>query len=367
MSDFDCPVVRIVNPQKHSNADSLSIVEVEGCPVVYRTEDFKEGDLAIYLPIESLIPQNREWVKQHAAHLTFKSNGLHRLKAVRLRKVFSMGMLVPVSALQDSKYRFKDDPVIGEDVKEDLGVVKYEEPEDVVPDPKQAKPKTLWSKVTSLFFRIFPFLKRKPKPRLMPVYDVGHYRKSKLALREGEVVVYTEKIHGCNAAFCLHEGKLYVSSHKVLRRDEDDSIWWKAARKYEIAAKLRLGCYDELAFYGEVYGPGIQDMTYDVPEGDFELRFFDIYDLRTKQWVPYDEAKEIFLQLGLVPVPELYVGAYDPTNIESYADGKSTIAKHFREGIVIRPLSEERQMGPRLVLKLIGQEYLLRKGGTEKH
>ena len=40
MSDFVCPVLKISKIDKHPNADSLSITEVEGCPVVIKTGEF---------------------------------------------------------------------------------------------------------------------------------------------------------------------------------------------------------------------------------------------------------------------------------------------------------------------------------------
>jgi tRNA-binding EMAP/Myf-like protein len=365
MSDFSVDVVRIGTVQKHPNADKLSITEVEGCPVVFRTVDFKEGDAAVYIPIESLIPEGREWVKKHCSHLTFK-RGVHRLKAVRLRKVFSMGMLVPADALQDSTYAFKSNPIFGEDVAAELGIVKYEEPEDA-PTAKPAAPNTRWRRFRTWLAGFVPaFLRRKPKARLMPVYEVSHYRKHKDVLTPGEEVVATEKIHGCNAAMCFTKGKLWVSSHRVLRRSEDDSIWWRAARDYNVAAALRE--FPDLAFYGEVFGPGVQDMPYEIPQGQLGLRFFDIYDMKEKRFLSYDEMLGVLHKAGLVEVPEVYRGPFVPEVLEPLSDGKSTIASHFREGIVIRPVMERRHPRcGRLVLKLVGQEYLLRQNGTERH
>ena len=143
MSEHEVPVVRIGHIERHSNADSLSLTEIDGCPVVIRTTDFKEGDLAIYLPVESLIPEGKPWVKIHCSHLKFKANGFHRLKAARLRGVFSMGMLVPFAALQGSHFLWK----VGDDVAEELGVGYYEELEDIVQEP--GKPKTRWGRFKS--------------------------------------------------------------------------------------------------------------------------------------------------------------------------------------------------------------------------
>lgn len=363
MSDFSVPVVRLGAINKHPNADSLSITEVEGCPVIIRTGDMKEGDLAIYLPIESVIPEGRFWVKEFCSHLKFK-NGVHRLRAVRLRGTFSMGMLVPINVLGDSTLRALDwSKLLGKDsVHEELGVEKYEEPEDH--EPQATLPRTFWQRLKSRFFKLIGYQK-KPAKRLMPVYDVLHYRKSKHLLVPGEQVVATEKIHGCNAALCFTKGQLWVSSHRVLRKIEDDSYWWRAARQYDL--EKTLATMPDHAFYGEIFGPTVQDMSYDIPVNKLGLRFFDILDLKTGQFLSYDELLKTLHDMGLIPVPEVYRGPYDRT-IELLADGRSLIASHFREGIVIRPTTERRHpSGGRVVLKLVGETYLLRKDGSERH
>ena len=46
MSEFKVEVVKIRKIEKHPNADTLSITNIHGgYPVVFRTEDFNEGDL----------------------------------------------------------------------------------------------------------------------------------------------------------------------------------------------------------------------------------------------------------------------------------------------------------------------------------
>lgn len=364
MSDFSCPLVRVGEIKKHPNADTLSITEVEGCPVIVRTTDFQEGSLAVYLPIESMIPEDRAWVKEFCSHLKFK-NGFHRLKAVRLRGVFSMGMLVPSGALHESPVwpTCHFDANLGNDVAGELGVVKYEEPDDEPEAIVEGKPRkrSLWKRFRAWVRRLFGITPPAPKPRLMPVYEVLHYRKHKSMLVPGEEIVCTEKIHGSNAAVCFKDGQLWVSSHRVLRKVEDESIWWRAARIYHLDKALK--DFPDHAFYGEVFGPDVQDMGYDIPAGQLGLRFFDVMDLTTRTFLDYDATDKLLRDLGLVPVPEVYRGPYDPDVVEKLADGKSTIASHFREGIVMRPTKRP----GRLAMKLVGETYLLRKGGTEKH
>jgi hypothetical protein len=363
MSDFSVPVVKLGTISKHPNADTISITEVEGCPVIVRTTDFKEGDLAVYIPVESLIPEDREWVKTYCSHLKFK-NGVHRLKAVRLRQIFSMGMLVPIGALGPGPTPGHGPD--GTDVSLALGITKYEEPEATYqPEQREKKPKTLWQRFVSWARKKLGLVK-KPIPRLMPVYEINHYRKHKAVLTPGEEIVATEKIHGCNAALCFTKGRLWVSSHRVMRPVEDDSIWWRAARQYNLVEKLAK--WPDVAFYGEVYGSGVQDMEYGLKDGEIRLAIFDIMHMPTREFRSHDDIVSVCRTIDLPTVPVVYRGPYDPAVVEPLSDGPSTIAGHFREGIVIRPVVERRHPAlGRVVLKLVGETYLLRKNGTEKH
>lgn len=363
MSDeHQVPVVKIGHIEKHGNADSLSITEVEGSPVVFRTADFKEGDLAIYVPIESLVPEDREWVKIHCSHLTFKS-GKHRLKACRLRGVFSMGMLVPFAALQGAKKLYK----LGDDVMKELGIEKYEEP--WTPEPNQPKPKSLWKRIKAFVFTKILRLKKK-KDGLsdkMTSYGVDHYRKNKHVLLPNEEVVVTEKIHGSCFSACIRKEKLVVSSHHKIRGAEDDSVYWKVARKYDLNTKLQK--YPGFVIFGEIYGPRVQDMHYGLKGDELGLRIFDVMDINTKKFLNFDEAVDVCKNMELEMAPLLYRGPYVPEIIEPMSDGKSMLGNPFREGFVIKPILERphSRLGGRTVLKMVGQTYLLRKNGTEFH
>ena len=84
MSEFHVEVTRVKGVQKHPNADTLSIAEVNGYPVIFRTGDFEEDGLAVHVPVDSIVPDTEDW-----AFL----NGSRRIKAKKLRGVFSIGML----------------------------------------------------------------------------------------------------------------------------------------------------------------------------------------------------------------------------------------------------------------------------------
>src|SRR4051812_24887017 len=111
MSEFHVEVVRLGAIEPHPNADSLSITRVHGgYPVIIRTGEFRTGDLAVYVPVDSGGPADEP-------RFAFLGEP-RRIKARRLRGVFSMGLLVPAS----------DEWAAGADVRAALRITKYEPP-----------------------------------------------------------------------------------------------------------------------------------------------------------------------------------------------------------------------------------------------
>ena len=68
-------------------------------------------------------------------------------------------------------------------------------------------------------------------------------------------------------------------------------------------------------------------------------------------------------------VPVLYIGAYSWEAVFQFNNADSALSSDcMMEGVVVQPLVERThpEIG-RVVLKLISDRYLLRKGGTELH
>ncbi len=321
MSEFKVEVVEVGAVEKHPNADALEIVRVFDYPVCCRLGDFKTGDRAVYLPIDSVVPSDDpRW--------TFLG-GHRRIKAKRLRGVFSMGLLTAC-----------DDPSwpVGTDVREHMRIEKYEPAIDS-------------GKTTSG--------PQEPDPGYMPKYtDLEGMRRHVGALDDGEEVVLTEKIHGANARYVFTEGRLWVASRTTYKAESDACTWWSAARRYQLAEKLAL--LPDVAIYGEVYG-SVQDLKYGTDPGEVRLILFDAMDIKTREYLDYDAFIDVAARLGLQAAPSLYRGPWSDS-LRTMANGKSTIAEHMREGFVVRPTRERRsdRLG-RVILKLVGEDYLLRK------
>ena len=344
MSTFRVPVVRVGAIGKHPNADSLSITTVEGCPCIFSTGDFKEGDAAIYVPIESVVPETVPGTEFLGRH--------RRIKARKIRGIFSMGLLLPMTALGNP---FATGADTGHDVAVRLGITKYVEPEDIVMQTDAA-----------------------PAPTTIhwpPTYDMESYRKYKHLLVPGEQVVVSEKIHGTNSRFVYHQGALHVGSHNGWKRMDERNLWWKVAKKYDLENKLK--DHRNMIVYAETYGQ-VQDLKYGAETNELRLAVFDIFDSDLGMWLDYValpnspvyNLPRFCHEVDLPRVPLLYWGPYSPEVVEPLCDGLSAASTvpQMREGFVIRPAQERwnNETG-RTVMKLVGENYLTRKGGTERH
>lgn len=336
-TEHDCRVTRLGPITKHPDADTLSITEVDGRPCIIRTGEWAEGDIAIYVPIDSVVPTGDARFAFLASKA--KTDGTYRVKAMRLRGVFSMGLLVRPDA----------DMVEGDEVRERLGITVYEGPEEG--NGIEAG-------------------QMERDPGFLPVYDIESLRKWQRVLKDGEEVVLTEKVHGANGRFAFHQGRLWVATRSTFRKLVDEngegSMWSKVAADLDL--ENRLQSFAGYALYGEVYGQ-VQDLKYGVSADKAGTRarlvVFDILEIASRRWLDYDEQAAMAAAMGLPTVPVLYRGPWSP-ELTGHAEGVTVLGNgaHVREGFVLRPVKERAhpRLG-RVLLKMHGQGYLLRKGG----
>ncbi len=355
MSMFTCPVVRLEKYGKHRNADSLSVIQIDGTACVFRTEDFNgPGSLAVYFPIDSWLPLDNptfRWLRPDAG-----PGARHRLKARNLRGIFSMGMLVPLEKVMVKKrdgegygpLSYDGTPFVGADLSRVLDVVKWQEP-----IPLQTGGEN------------------ESDPGVMPVYDIESYWKFKHVLIPGEEVVVTEKIHGTNFRSFRDLERLWVGSHNCWKRYSLDNLYWRVAEKYQLHEKMK-NTSTGYGIYGEAYG-AVQDLKYGALPGEVSLALFDVFSFGAcypRGFCNWEEVEALAPHLGLKTVPVLYKGPYDPAIVEPLCEGQTTIggATHIREGVVIKPTKERwcQDIG-RVILKMKSEAYMLRKGGTEHH
>jgi len=58
-ANHEATVIRVGDLRKHPNADSLSLLDIDGYQVVVRTDQYKRGDLAVHIQPDSVVPQTK--------------------------------------------------------------------------------------------------------------------------------------------------------------------------------------------------------------------------------------------------------------------------------------------------------------------
>lgn len=318
MSEFHVRVVKLGSITKHPNADTLSVTNVEGYPVIIRTGDFSEGDKAVYVSVDAVVPKEPRW--------EFLGDSL-RIKAKKLRGIFSMGILTQANPEWE----------VGQNVQKELNIEKYE----------PAPPENPELNELDLGY--------------MPVYtDVEGLRRWSHLLIPGEEVFITEKIHGENFRATYKNDRLYVGSRTNVKKDISVSQFWKSAHHANLVAKL--STTTDIVVYGETFGH-TGGFPYGTKPGYPNVLIFDALNAKTKSYLDVDNFLELMNQHKLATAPILYRGPWSE-DLRHLADGKSTLdPSHIREGIVVRPVKERfsEEIG-RVILKLHGEAFLLRKG-----
>jgi RNA ligase (TIGR02306 family) len=417
-------VVSITKVIKHPNADALCVYVTSAgdYPIVGKIGDYTIGDLAVMIPIDSVVPDTEQFyflcprLEVEGAKVPRYEIGnvpvkYRTIKAKRLRGVYSQGMLVPVNqevydafaaTLSDQDLDFViqsnfqlslslKEKLIGYPVDKLLNIFKMEEDEEEASDPIAKKKSNGGSGSGGITQN-----ERNPVGWSMPYYDIGSIRKHVNALKIGEEVVLSEKIHGANAGFSYDGNRLWVKSRNFYKRGDIEipvfeeipegvvlenrnqrkqvgtkvvqstDQWWQVARRNGLEVKLSK--YPGMVFYGEVYGQ-VSGFQYDAPtvEGRVQsrIRFFDIWDTKRLRYLDYDDFCALCTELELDMAPVIYAGPWlGKESMYPYAEGKTLLGgKHIREGFVLRPRVEricEETLG-RLQFKLVSEAYNLQK------
>ncbi len=322
-------VVRVAvlsDVRPHPNAERLDIAVADGgYPVITKRDEFRSGDLVVYVPVDTMIPVDGEF-----AWLSNGRDPAHRVRAKRLRGIFSMGLVLP--AHPGDK--------VGDVVGERYGMFKYEPVDDPTAgqEPLDEEPRVA-----------------------VPKYDIEGWRKFGALVfdRPDEEVVVTEKLHGGNGRFMWHGGRLRVGSRLQWKLADGRSPWADVARSHDLARVCEaLG--ENQVLYGEVVG--VQDLRYGFEPGAPGFFVFDIFDANVGEFWPHDRVVAALPDVQHVRV--LWRGRAGDMDLDALAEGPSTVngAAHVREGVVVKPTTERysEALNGRAILKLHGEGYLTR-------
>jgi tRNA-binding EMAP/Myf-like protein len=94
MSTHKVEVVQIDEVLKHPNADRLELAKIMGWQVVIGKGNFKVGDLAAYIPVDSILSESLE-ARLFPPDSKIKLNK-HRVRSIKIRGQMSQGMIIPL-------------------------------------------------------------------------------------------------------------------------------------------------------------------------------------------------------------------------------------------------------------------------------
>lgn len=375
MSDFKVPYTKILNIGPHNNAERLEVATVYGFQVICGKGQYQVGDKVVYIPIDSILPQQLE-DKLFPEGSKIKLHH-HRVRQIRIRGLASQGMLVNPNDLAELglNLRTVEDE---QDVSEAIGVTKYDPPQ---PGPAQTQGN---------------------KKNRNPVYAHPLFHKYNgldsikwfpSLFKDDELVVIQEKLHGTNARAsrlpynantlfkklkkllglapkyenCYGSNNVDISSRGGHAGYYGEDVYGAVFSKMDIFKKIP----DGFTVYGEIIGPNIQK-NYDYGLKEHKFVLFDVKQLMDdgkQRWLAPNEVKIFARQFDFELVPELYVGLFNKEKAYELTKGPSVYSANqkVREGIVIKSLAFYDQEGNKRALKWVSEDYLDDKNNTDFH
>lgn len=364
-------------------ADKIELIGVLGWMLIAQIGEFKVGDKAVFIEIDSKCPEDDE-------RFAFLETKHYKIKTMKLGKFkcFSQGLALPLTLFPELS-----DRKLGDDVTKELRIT-YSSEEDrkrksnkVDPNAKYkamaARRKEFFSKPIirkimrynigrKLLFLFFG--KKKDNPKQFPSWivktDETRIENCPFYLESNEEWVQTEKIDGTSCTYAVDRMKrgknkfeFVVCSRNVRQADRDQecyhdsNIYWELADKYNIEKVLSdyaiANNYDRVVLQGEGTG-NVQGNPYKLKDNRLFVFNLVVEGIRkgTQEMAKFCEENS----LEHVPIiNEHYKTPDTMEEIKLQADGFSIInPKVKREGFVYRSLDGQQSF------KNVSREYLLK-------
>ena len=343
----------------HSNADKLELAKVGEYKAVVPKDIYKTGDLAVYIPEQAILPD--ELIEEFGLTGKLAGSQKNRVKAVRLRGELSQGIVCRPQKLEDKTVTSYEELLKNNvDLKFLLDIKKW------IPDI----PIHMSGKASAALDTI-------------KWVDVENIKRYPDIFNENELITANEKIHGtcCIITYDNKTNKIFVTSKglgaKYLALDYDkENLYWKTFENNPMIKEILEHMCVKLqtprtALFGEIFGPGVQDIHYGMEKNKIGYQAFDmayIDDDGRRQFLNQDHFRKVMETVKIKTPPIVFEGEYNYTKLKDTVQGRSRIDEQsILEGVVIRPTTERKSdiLGSRAIAKMINDDYLTRKGGTE--
>lgn len=233
-------------------ADLICAYQIDGWWVVDQINKYVIGNLVIYCEIDSWIPHElAQFLSKGKEPMEFNGIKGEKLRTIKLKGQISQGLILSIENI------YLPDVIEGLDVTEYLGIQLYEAPIKNSGGPNLAKGN-------------FPsFLRKTDQERVQNL-------KEKLKNWNGLSWEVTEKLDGSSMTVYVNNETYGVCSRNLDLLEDENNIFWMVAKRDGIIEKLLL-LGKNIAFQGELVGPGIQGNPYKLSQLEFYL--FDVFDI----------------------------------------------------------------------------------------
>ena len=390
-------VVKIDELRPIPNYDRVEHARVGGWWVIVKKDQFQVGDPAIYIEVDSRVPEKEPFMFLEKKHF--------KVKTQKMCKVISQGLLMHPN---DFGWEIQNDNLggyvitatnpnrffeVGDFLTKELEITYAEAEDNRRKAPSIDKYKKMaqrrpeifkhrwarwmmkrdWGKKVMFFF----FGKKKDKRNSWPAWVVKTDEERCqnmpwLFPGDGRLWLVTEKIDGTSTTFTIkgrgRKEEFIVCSRNVAFDEPnkncyyDTNVYLEMAEKYDIhnVLKRMMNDYPAAEFItiqGETYGEGIQKRTYGLKEHDFKA--FNLIIGRqdsVTRFNPFDMTC-ILEKYNIPCVPILDMKFQIPETCDElleYAEGNSVLDGEMREGVVIRSCDGEQSF------KAVSNKFLLK-------
>ena len=368
-------------------ADNIELIGVLGWVLIAKIDEFKVGDKAVFVEIDSKCPADDE-------RFAFLEKKHYKVKTMKLGKFkcFSQGLALPLTLFPELS-----DKKLGDDVTKELRItyasekVAKRKTNKVNPNAKYqsmaARHKKLFSKPIirrvmkykigrNILFLFFGKKRDNPKefPSWVAKTDEERIENCPFYLELDDEWIQTEKIDGTSCTYAVDRVKknkfdFIVCSRNVRQADRkqecfhDSNIYWELADKYDIKKVLTdyatANNYNRVVLQGEGTG-SVQGNPYKLKENRLFVFNLVVEGVRksTLEMAKFCDDNN----LEHVPIiNEHYKTPDTMEEIKLQADGFSIInPKVKREGFVYRDIAGQKSF------KNVSREYLLKHQDQEE-
>lgn len=327
--------------------DKVVKATIENYPVIVQKDQFKEGDLCVFVFYDTVLPVKPEFEFLRKSSYSKLYDGF-RIRNMKMCGMYSSGIAFGLDILPEG---FQ--PSLGDDVSDMLNIRKYD-PEELqgraqVQHGKKKSPVMLFL----LRFRLFRKLYKRIHGKQVATYPETVHKSNETNIEKtfsklkeqypDEKYYVTCKVEGSAGAWMLYgkRRKYMVFSHNVIRSPNDDNTWAKVGRKYKLESILR-GEKRNLCIQGEICGPSIQGNIYNFP--DYRLFVYKVTDTDTGEVYNFNNLVEFCDKYALDMVPVIYTNRQMLETLDdmlSDCEGKSVLADVPREGFVWRSMADQ--------------------------